>query len=289
VLPKDHVYAEGEKRRLTVREENFCGGGQKTLGHLNKLDATPTRKGILNWRDNLKDYFIKKLFSQLAHRCHELGIGIVAMENLEMLGSYKNKKEQNRMFNMWPRGQMKKFAEDAFEYMGIIIQYVDENGTSQHDADTGIRGYRDGNNFWLPNGTKKHADKNASKMIALRGLTHHTNLFKRRLVNIGGGYYVNAYELIKATKDQTNAATRLRGAETRLNGYSATVYQTSGDGVVVVPKLNATTIIGGKDISMTKENTESYYKMDKTNTWYPWSVVKDAENEMKKNYTTNVR
>ena len=263
VLPKDHVYAEGEKRRLTVREEDLCGG-------------------ILNWRDNLKDYFIKKLFSQLAHRCHELGIGIVTMEDLEMLGSYKNKKEQNRMFNMWPRGQMKKFAEDAFGYMGILIQYVDENGTSQHDADTGIRGCRDRDNLWMPDGTRRHADKNASKMIALRGLTHHTNIYKRKLTKVGNGYYVNSYEFAKLTKDKTSLPGRVRGAETNLCGYSATVYQTSGNGVAVVPNLNATTIIDGKDIPITKENTESYYKMDKTNTWYPWNVVKQYEDDTKK-------
>ena len=263
ILPKDHVYAVGEKHRLTIREEDFC-------------------QGILEWRDNLKDQFIKKLFSQLAHRCHELGVNIVAMEDLEISGSVANTKDRNRMYNMWPRGQMKKYAEDAFGYMGIRIQYVDENGTSKHDSDSGIRGYRDGDDFYLPDGTKKHADVNAAHMIALRGLTHHTNIYKRKLVNVGNGYYVNAYELIKATKDQTNGSLRMRGAETRLNGYSATVYQTSDDGVSVGPKLNATTIINGRDIVLTKENTKSYYKMDASDVWYPWEVLKTFNEKMKK-------
>jgi len=263
-LPKDHIYVEGEKRRLTIKEEDFC-------------------KGILEWRDNIKDSFIKKLFSQLVHRCHELGVGIVAMENLEILGSVKNTKWSNRMYNIWPRGKMKESAENAFEYMGILIQYVDENGTSQHDADTGVRGWRDGNDLWLPGEIKKHADGNASKMIALRGLTHHTNLYKRKLTNVGNGYYVNAYEFMKTTKDRNNDAPRLRGAESRLNGYSATVYQISHDGgMSVVPDLNATKIIDGKDIRLTKENTATYYKMNTTNTYYPWSVVKTFEENAEK-------
>ena len=125
VLPKDHIYVEGEKKRLTVREEDFC-------------------RRILTWRDDLKDYLVKATFSKLAHQCHELGIGIVAMEDLEGIrGSSDRSKRSNRMFNIWPRGQMKKSAEDALGYMGILIQYVEADGTSQHDADTGIRGYRE--------------------------------------------------------------------------------------------------------------------------------------------------
>jgi IS605 OrfB family transposase len=266
MLPKDHVYAEGEKQRCTLREENFC-------------------KGILEWRDNVKDYFIKKLFSQIAHRCYELGIGIVAMENLDIMGSSKNTKQSNRMFNIWPRGQMKKSAEDAFSYMGILIQYVDENGTSRHDADSGIYGCRDGANLWLPN-KKLHADVNASRMIALRGLTHHTNLYCRSLTEIENGKYVNTYELFDTTKDdQSGAAKRLRGAETLLHGYSATVYQihttNTGAGVALLPDLTATDVIKNKKITATKENTAKYYKLDNTNTYYPWSVCEKLHKNWK--------
>lgn len=262
-LPKDHVYQPGEKKRLTVREEGFCDG-------------------ILTWRDNVKDYFIKKLFSLAAHRCREMGVGIIALEDLEIKGSVRYRKEDNRMYNIWPRGQMKKCAEDAFGYMNILIQFVDGNGTSKHEAETGIRGWRDGDDLWI-NGkdTPIHSDINASDMIALRGLSHHTNIYRRVLVDIGGGYYVNSYEFSKATKDSTSGSLRLRGAESRLYGYSGTVYSADGDGLSVVPDLTSTEVINGRDIKVTNENCQTYYKMDKTNKWYPWPVVKRFEEKMK--------
>ena len=132
---------------------------------------------------------------------------------------------------------------------------------------------------------EKHSDGNASKDIALRGLTHHTNIYKRKLTDIGDGNFVNTYELIKMNKDQSNGAVRMRGAETRLNGYSATVYRINGRGVAVTPGLNATTVINGRDITISKNNTDSYYKMDTTNIYYPYKVMKEAEAAMEKKYS----
>jgi len=266
MLPRNHVYQPGEKRRLDKREENFC-------------------KTILEYRDNLKDYFIKKLFSNASHYCHKLGVHIMAMEDLKFEASKKSSKQKNKMYNIWPAGQLQKFAEDSFGYFNILVQYVDKDGTSQHYYKNGVRGYRDGEWLYLPNGYKIHADKNASRMVALRGITHHANIYKRNLTNIGDGYLVNSYELTtetdKENKHQSPAA-RQREAETRLNGYSATVYhQTENGGVMVDKSLKADSILNGRNITTNKDNTQKYYKIDETNTLYPYTKLVEYENRLK--------
>lgn len=266
----DGLRQDKDKKRLTIREEDFCGN-------------------LLRYIDNLKDYYCKYIFGNLALELHNKGVSFVAIEdNLSSLAGNKNNlKEENKIFNMWPRGQYTKRLTDALAYYNIEVIEVNGNGTSQHDAISGNRGYRMGDDFYYYQKAKcvehtdattlymndkivtKHADANAAYAIGLRMLTFNTNVYKRSLVKVKEGLAVNAYEFY----EEEQSAKRQRGVETRANGYDGTVYKQQPDGGWKVnDSIDIGTILA--DPTIDKSAYMSVYQIDGGNpTFYEWANV----------------
>jgi len=178
-----------------------------------------------NQIDNLNEDTLKKFVFELLPVIKKNNVCLIAIEELKsMLGDDDKRAEDNRLYNLWPVGQLKTFLEGKLLPYNVAVMEVSEQNTSQ--IVNGQWSYREGDDLYYvknnDNNTmcKTHADENAAINIALRAYSHHTNLYSIYMINPIDDYYVPS--CIWNNKDE--GSKRIRGFLTKTYGTSDVVF-----------------------------------------------------------------
>lgn len=171
-----------------------------------------------NHINNLNKDTFKKFCFELLPIIKKYGVSCVCFEELKsMYGDKLRSSHDNRLFNLWPVGQLKTFLEGVLKPYNVAVIEVSEQDTSQ--IVDGKWAYR--NKDILTNGTSSvHADEQAASNIVDRALTNHTNLYSLYMINVIDDYWVPNY----IWNPKEKGGKRVRGFLTKWYGNSGVVF-----------------------------------------------------------------
>ena len=189
--------------------------------HKNGCKVNGTGKGFcsshMDHINNLNNDTIKKFINALLPIIKQYGVCLIALEELEaMYGDKLKNADENKMYNRWPVGKLKKNLESVVTPYNVAVIQVSERDTSQ--IIDGKWAERD-KDILKNNSKTVHADEQAAENIVDRALTHHTNLYSMYAVNPLDNYWVANY--IWSPKE--TGGKRFRGFLTKLYGSSNVV------------------------------------------------------------------
>jgi hypothetical protein len=253
-------YDDKNKIKINGTGKGFCSSYYKKINNINR------------------DTF-KKFSFELLPIIKKYGACIVALENLQsMRGNKLRSADDNKMYNLWPVGQLKTFLESVLAPYNVLIIEVSEQDTSQ--IIDGMWSYR--NKDILTNGIKTvHADEQSSENIVDRALTHHTNLYSMYMVNPIDNYWVPS--CIWSPKEQSGK--RIRGFLTKLYGSSDVVFSFNNNKLVKSD-------ISVEDLIPNKKYKGEYFYRINNNEWINGEVKEnivekiEASAEVVKSETT---
>lgn len=185
--------------------------------------------------NNNNDDMLKKVTNELIPIVRKYKVSVVVVEKLEsMLGDKSRHTFENRNYNLWPVGQLKKFLENKLAPFNVALVEVDERNTSQVYQENWS--YRDADDLYsIVDGKihKVHADENAARNIVDRCILRHTNMYSLYMVNPKDNYYVP-----KCLWDSKEKGGKLiRGFLTKMYKNSDVVF-VKEDNVLVKSKLS---------------------------------------------------
>ena len=189
--------------------------------HALKQKINGTTKGFCSkyWDkiNNINNDSFKKVVNALLPIIKQHKISVVMLEELKsMYGDKLKNSRDNRLYNLWPVGELKKFLEGVLKPYNIAVINVDEKNTSQ--IVNGNWAFRD-KNILTDGKVVVHADEQAARNIAERGLTNHGNLFSLYMVNP----IDNLWTTNSAWSKKENSK-RERGFLTKLYGNASVVF-----------------------------------------------------------------
>lgn len=206
------VEAMEERKSATTAVKNF--GHVRVLGHKNKDGYFVEETERM---DNIKDDFCKKISRSIFDCALNHKASFVVIEQFINRHSDKcNTKKENKQFQTWIVGQLKKRIFIDGKKFGIAVIEVDERYTSQIDANTKTPGYRDEedpNILHTINGpTNCHF--NACNNFVDRAISHHTDLRSLEFVQGKNGVWTPSAALTIGAEDK-----REKGLLSKHYGY----------------------------------------------------------------------
>jgi len=170
--------------------------------HAKKTKVNGTGKGFCSTYydhiNNLNKDTFKKFCFELLPIIKKYGVSLVCVEKLtSMYGDKLRSADDNRMYNMWPVGQLKTFLKGVLAPYKVGVIQVSEQDTSQIVDGKWAYRPKDGNaanNLYYLDVANKiqsvHSDEQAAFNIVDRALTNHTNLYSLYMVNVLDSYWV---------------------------------------------------------------------------------------------------
>lgn len=159
---------KGQSRQLFKQKRSIVRASLQSKGTRGAKKILKKLSGYENRRIKYENHVLSKKLIEEAKR-HECGI--IRMEQLKDVRSRTKtwNKHLNRMTAGWSFYQLQQFVEYKAAEAGIVIEYVNPAYTSQTCHQCFKLGSRKGELFSCTTCGEKHADVNASRVIALGG------------------------------------------------------------------------------------------------------------------------